>query len=144
MWTSIMRYSDPMVRLRSSEFRRSFALGELELLQLQKWGWPLIRDHAEKIVRERLMVTGSHDGKQTPYHGHPVFIAQHATATCCRNCLFKWHRIPLFRPLTEDEIRLCVTLILRWIAGQEENMTGQKALTLHTDARRGPGLTQAA
>lgn len=155
MWTSIMRHSDPMLRLRANAFRRSFALGELEHLQLQKWGWPVIREHAEKIVRERLMVTDFHggkphdggthdktqanDGTQTPYTGHPVFIAQHATATCCRQCLFKWHRIPLFRPLNEEEIRLCVTLILRWIAGQEESRVsfmsgagsavGQKALT---------------
>ncbi|MCP9485713.1 MAG: DUF4186 domain-containing protein [Gaiellaceae bacterium MAG52_C11] len=27
------------------------------------------------------------DGKQTPYRGHPVFVAQHATATCCRTVL---------------------------------------------------------
>lgn len=33
------------------------------------------------------------DGKQTPMRGHPVFIAQHATATCCRECLKKWHNI---------------------------------------------------
>jgi hypothetical protein len=33
------------------------------------------------------------DGKQTPFKGHPVFIAQHATATCCRGCLAKWHGI---------------------------------------------------
>ncbi len=39
--------------------------------------------------------------RQTPFRGHPVFIAQHATATCCRECLAKWHRIPrntAFRP----------------------------------------------
>jgi len=33
------------------------------------------------------------DGKQTPMRGHPVFIAQHATATCCRECIRKWHKI---------------------------------------------------
>jgi len=32
------------------------------------------------------------DGKQTPMRGHPVFIAQHATATCCRRCLWKWYQ----------------------------------------------------
>jgi hypothetical protein len=32
--------------------------------------------------------------------GHPVFIAQHATATCCRGCLAKWHDIPAGRALT--------------------------------------------
>ena len=25
--------------------------------------------------------------------GHPVFIAQHATASCCRGCLWKWYSI---------------------------------------------------
>ncbi len=24
--------------------------------------------------------------------GHPVFVAQHATATCCRECIRKWHK----------------------------------------------------
>ena len=33
------------------------------------------------------------DGKQTPTKGHPVFVAQHATATCCRECIRKWHKI---------------------------------------------------
>ena len=30
---------------------------------------------------------------QTPMRGHPVFIAQHATATCCRECIRKWHKM---------------------------------------------------
>jgi hypothetical protein len=45
------------------------------------------------------------DGKQTPMRGHPVFIAQHATATCCRGCLEKWHAIPHGRALSEQEQR---------------------------------------
>ena len=50
--------------------------------------------------------------------GHPVFIAQHATATCCRGCLWKWHRIEKGRPLTEDEIDFVVELVMGWIGGQ--------------------------
>ncbi|MEU6081408.1 DUF4186 family protein [Streptomyces sp. NPDC047108] len=34
------------------------------------------------------------DGRQTPYRGHPVFVAQHATATCCRGCPQRCHHIP--------------------------------------------------
>jgi hypothetical protein len=34
--------------------------------------------------------------------GHPIFVAQHATATCCRGCLTKWHRIPQGQPLTPE------------------------------------------
>jgi hypothetical protein len=127
-----MRNSDPMLKLKANDFRRSFELGQMELLQLEKYGWPLIREHAEKLVRERLSKTVEHDTKQTPYHGHPVFIAQHATATCCRKCLFKWHRIPFYRDLTDAEVRLCTGMILRWISAQEDRMRAGQ-LHLHAE-----------
>jgi hypothetical protein len=50
-------------------------------------------------------------------HGHPVFIAQHATATCCRSCLAKWHFIPPGRDLTEEQIAYVVGVIERWLVG---------------------------
>ena len=34
---------------------------------------------------------------------HPVFVAQHATGTCCRKCLSKWHRINYGTELNADE-----------------------------------------
>ena len=55
------------------------------------------------------------DGKQTPMRGHPVFISQHATATCCRGCLYKWHHISKNRKLTSHEIDFIVCLIMEWI-----------------------------
>ena len=55
------------------------------------------------------------DGKQTPYRGHPVFVAQHATATCCRSCLERWHGIPKGRELSTDEQAYAVDVICRWI-----------------------------
>ena len=47
--------------------------------------------------------------------GHPVFVAQHATATCCRGCLEKWHGIPKGRALTENEQRYVAGVLMRWI-----------------------------
>lgn len=58
------------------------------------------------------------DGKQTPMKGHPVFIAQHATATCCRGCLEKWYKIEKGRALSGDEIRFVVDLVMGWIREQ--------------------------
>jgi hypothetical protein len=54
--------------------------------------------------------------------GHPVFVAQHATATCCRGCLAKWHRIPKGRPLSEAEIDYVLAVLRRWLVsrGAEE------------------------
>lgn len=51
--------------------------------------------------------------------GHPVFIAQHATATCCRECLQKWYRIEKGRPLMDDEIEFVVELVMGCIGAQD-------------------------
>ena len=58
------------------------------------------------------------DGRQTPMRGHPVFIAQHATACCCRGCLAKWHAIPAGRELTAREQRYVVEVLMAWIERQ--------------------------
>lgn len=50
--------------------------------------------------------------------GHPVFIAQHATATCCRGCPGKWHAIPHGRALSEPEQDYIVQVIHRWLVLQ--------------------------
>jgi hypothetical protein len=61
-----------------------------------------LRLHARDLIARRLApAEPRNDGKQTPYRGHPVFVAQHATATCCRTCLERWHQIPKGRELTE-------------------------------------------
>ena len=53
--------------------------------------------------------------------GHPVFIAQHATATCCRSCLYKWHNIEKNKDLSKEEQEYIVTLIISWINKQITN-----------------------
>jgi len=58
------------------------------------------------------------DGKQTPMRGHPVFVAQHATATCCRNCIQKWHGIEKGRALNERQVDYVGALIMGWIGEQ--------------------------
>ncbi|HKC28744.1 MAG TPA: DUF4186 family protein, partial [Jatrophihabitans sp.] len=55
------------------------------------------------------------DGKQTPYRGHPVFVAQHATATCCRTCLQRWHGIAKGSQLDAAQRGYVVDVIVRWI-----------------------------
>jgi len=46
--------------------------------------------------------------------GHPVFVAQHATATCCRKCIQKWHGIEKGRALNVEEVDFVVALITGW------------------------------
>jgi hypothetical protein len=102
--------------LSRSEFRRRFRLGTKEQTYLVEKSLPVVLEHARKFILERLApAEPRNDGKQTPMRGHPVFIAQHATATCCRGCLAKWHRIPGGRELTQDEVEYVIGVIEHWI-----------------------------
>jgi hypothetical protein len=103
--------------LQQSSFRRQFALGAKERDYLAAKGQSTVHEHARGFVARRLApAQPAHDGKQTPLRGHPVFIAQHATATCCRGCLAKWHGIAAGRPLSVEEQARAVAAIARWLA----------------------------
>jgi hypothetical protein len=93
---STMRNLDVLFEaLSSSTFRSKFYLQGKDLLYLQTKGLPTMLEHAQDFIASRLAPAEiANDGKQTPFRGHPVFVAQHATACCCRVCLEKWHSIP--------------------------------------------------
>lgn len=102
--------------LSKSKFRSSFHLSKKDKLYVKEKGLDTIKIHAYDFINERLnKEVIEHDGKQTPFKGHPVFIAQHACACCCRGCLYKWHKIEKNRLLKENEVNYIVTLLLSWI-----------------------------
>ncbi|WP_409306272.1 DUF4186 domain-containing protein [Pectobacterium sp. B1J-3] len=112
----MMPFDTLFIRLSRSRFRQRFHLGAKERNYCFNKGKPLIASHAADFVARRLAPADPvNDGKQTPMRGHPVFIAQHATATCCRGCLEKWHNIKQHRPLNDGEQRYIVEVILYWI-----------------------------
>lgn len=104
--------------LAKSKFRSSFKLGKKYIDYIDKVGLVKIRSHAKDFIEKRLAVKPLNDGHQTPYKGHPVFIAQHATATCCRKCLNKWYKIAENKTLTDDEITSILNIIMKWIEKQ--------------------------
>jgi hypothetical protein len=107
-------------RLAKSKFRSSFKLGKTERAYLQDKGLRVIEKHARDFVKERLApALPKNDGKQTPIKNHPVFIAQHATATCCRKCLAKWHRIDKGKQLTPQQVDYIVLVIMYWLRAAE-------------------------
>ena len=85
------------------------------------------------------------DGRQTPWRGHPVFIAQHATATCCRGCLAKWHRIARGQALSDEQIDHVLTVIQRWLrledAAGGANIAGEPSTEAHTEKPSGSEIT---
>ncbi len=104
------------IALSKSKFRSSFHLKTRDILHAKNLGIDKISSHIDHFIDTRLNNNkGIIDGKQTPYKGHPVFIAQHATATCCRGCIKKWHGIDENRELTLKEKEYIKTIILSWI-----------------------------
>jgi hypothetical protein len=112
-----MRDPDEVFRkLQGSSFRSRFRLNPKDRRYLDERGLEVIRGHAQDFIAKRLTPADPpNDGRQTPWRGHPVFVAQHATATCCRSCLAKWHEIPAGRELSEEEQAYVVDTILRWL-----------------------------
>ena len=103
--------------LSKSKFRSSFHLNNKMKNYVKEKGFDTIRKHAYEIISNRLKPEYiSNDGKQTPMRQvHPVFIAQHACACCCRGCLEKWHKISRGRELSDDEINYVVDILMTWI-----------------------------
>ena len=112
---------DIFQRLSQSRFRSGFSLKANDRAYIREKGMDMVKRHAADFVRQRLAPAEPvNDGKQTPMRGHPVFVAQHATATCCRGCLEKWHQIPKGTELTDGQQEYVVEVIMKWIQRQME------------------------
>ena len=107
---------DRIDRASARPFGRRFHLRGRERATAELRGPQTMRAHAAEIIAERLApAEPRNDGRQTPYRNHPVFVAQHATATCCRSCLHKWHYIEPGRPLTGEEQQYIVDVLRSWL-----------------------------
>lgn len=112
-------FDDILNRLGKSDFRAKFRLKNKELEYIEQKGIETIKSHARDFISKRIAPAEiPNDGKQTPMRGHPVFIAQHATATCCRGCINKWHKFPKNVQLSQGQQDYLVDLIMEWIKRQ--------------------------
>lgn len=115
-------------RLAASSFRRKFHLQGRELAYLETWGIEHVMKQAADLIAKRLApAQPRNDGRQTPWRNHPVFIAQHATATCCRGCLEKTHAIAKGHALTEDEFDYVLRVIERWLTSDASRVGSANA-----------------
>ena len=111
--------SHKLASLKQSKFRSKFKLSQKDQDYIAAKGIETIKEHAFQFIKSRVAPDfPKNDGKQTPMRGHPVFIAQHATATCCRGCIQKWHGIEKGRVLDEKEVNFFVVLIMGWVEEQ--------------------------
>ena len=111
-------------KLAHSRFRSSFHLNQKQKEYIAEKGMDVIESHACDFVEKRLAPARiENDVKQTPMKGHPVFIAQHATACCCRGCLYKWYRVERNVALTPVQQQKIVKLIMAWIEKEMQEET---------------------
>ncbi len=111
-----------LLKLQKSKFRAKFKLSQKDIDYIDAKGMDTIRRHAEDFVTDRLAPAFiANDGKQTPMKGHPVFIAQHACACCCRGCLNKWYRVSENVELTDIQKQKIVNLLMAWIQKQYDS-----------------------
>ena len=103
--------------LAKTKFRGSFHLNEKMKNYVKEKGIAKIESDTYEIIKKRIAIANpKNDGKQTPMKQvHPVFIAQHATGTCCRKCIDKIHHIAKDKELTSDEIKYLTEIIENWI-----------------------------
>ena len=107
---------DRIDRASARPFGRRFHLRGRERATAELRGPQTMRAHAAEIIAERLApAEPTNDGRQTPLRNHPVFVAQHATATCCRSCLETWYGIAKGHRLDRSERAFVVEVIGRWI-----------------------------
>ena len=88
-------------RLDHSKFRSSFHLAKKYKDYCNEKGLDVIEQHARDFISKRI--------------NHPVFIAQHATASCCRGCLYKWYHIKPHTQLNDIQQEMIVQVIMAWI-----------------------------
>jgi hypothetical protein len=116
--------------LAKSAFRQRFRLGPVERRYLDEKGLEAILEHARDFIQDRLAPAHpKNDGRQTPTRGHPIFIAQHATATCCRSCLAKWHGVAKGTPLGGEEVEYIVRVLTAWLQRQAPSMRSSAETT---------------
>ena len=113
-----MKIDEMLNKLSYSKFRSSFHLNKKMIEYIDNKGLVKIREHAYDFINQRLKMKPTNDGKQTPMKGHPVFIAEHACACCCRSCLKKWHHIDENKELTNKDIDYLVDLLMKWIENE--------------------------
>lgn len=112
-----------LIKLSKSKFRSSFHLNTKMKEYVSLKGIDKIKSDAYDIINTRIKPKNpKNDGKQTPMKQvHPVFIAQHATACCCRGCIEKWHKIPQNKELNNSEVDYLVNILMEWIKKECNN-----------------------
>ena len=102
-------------------YKRIFHLNQKDIDYINEKDLDTIRQYTKDFIAKREATAYiANDGKQTPMRVHLVFIAQHATATCCRECIRKWHKMQPGKELSQVQQDYLVDVIMTWIQKEME------------------------
>lgn len=136
------------------DVKHTFKALKLELVRHSYWHRPFdqkainyalrkgginLRMAAESRVRSSVgSPADAFDGRRTKWKGNPIFYAQHATASCCRKCVEKWHGIPREQRLSDDQIKYLTGLVVMYLDERLPNLPdyGQKVPSLRDRDRK--------
>lgn len=105
------------------EFWCAVELTERALTYARKRGRTGMQVAAHAIIRTSVgKPRDAFDGRRTPWEtspkAHILHFAQHATATCCRQCIQVWYGIPTDRPLNEADIEYFAQLLFCYVTAR--------------------------
>jgi len=81
----------------------------------------------EKRIRASVKApVDAFDGRRTKWEGNPIHYGQHATATCCRKCIERWHNVPRDEELTEKQVKYFTHLVIMFLEERFPNLPDGK------------------
>lgn len=112
-------FTDVFKRLKKSSICNKFQLREHEWSYLANRGLDGILLEGRTLIIQRYKECEStHCCKNSPIRHHPILVALHATGTCCRESLFKWHGIDKSIDLREKDIFYILLILKEWFVRQ--------------------------
>lgn len=113
--------SETFKRLKRSRVCSKFTLNDHEWAYLANRGLDAILLEGRTLLVKRFSeVDKSHSCKSEPLRHHPIYIALHATGSCCRTSLWKWHGIPKDIELKEKDIFFILLILKEWFIRLEK------------------------
>lgn len=93
---------------------------------LKKGKIELLKTVEQRIRSSVKAPADAFDGRRTKWEGNPIHYGQHATATCCRKCIERWHDISRDVELTEKQIKYFTHLVVMFLEERFPNLPDGK------------------
>jgi hypothetical protein len=95
--------------------------------QALRLGRLALEEKAARKVEKNLQDLTPFGRLNAPYSGDIIAYAQHATATCCRDCASYWHGFPHDGRLSDQQVKFAVHLAVSYLAARLPELPDEPA-----------------